>query len=221
MSDINDIVNEYFEELNRIKEIKRLKSIRYKSRYINSLLNSYLKALESRTSKFGEDRYFHKYEIYESLEQIDCMLKHEDSLWDHVDYLIERLENNIKIIEFYDEPYKYSIKLNEVEDIIENLKDMQEFIEYGEFETALEINDSIVKKYFDDKEQIYKEKDKIKYRKTEAKNFTKRKDREEEYLRLLNSYEYQTKKITKSDIAKEIGVSKAAVTQFCKRHGIP
>lgn len=222
MPDINDKVNEYFNKIQRESKIERLKNKRYKNknRYVNALLESYLKALESE-SNTKEDKYFHKYEVYEALDQIDCDIKHKDPLCSNVEYLIEELNNNIKIIENYDALYQYSIKLNEIKDMIEQLEDMQEFIQYGELETALEINNEIIKKYFDDKEESYREKDKNKYRDNKAKNFTKRKEREEEYLMWLNSYKYRTKKITKSDIAKIMGVSKAAVTQFCKRHGIP
>lgn len=211
---MNDDLLKQFERSEQIAEINRLKEKKYKNknRYVNSLLDSYIKSLERRLDTNIKDEYFHKYELYEALDQIDCMLECEDSEWDHVEDLIERLTTNIEIIESYDELYKYSLNVDEIYSIIYDLNDIQECIKCDDFETALEINNEIIKKYFDDKEDTY--------RKKVNEEFAKRADREKQYLDLLDSYEYKTKKITKRDIAKILGVTPAAVTQFCKRHGI-
>lgn len=76
----------------------------------------------------------------------------------------------------------------------------------------IELIQELIENYFNSREK--------EYRKNRCKKFNKRQDREDEYLKLLNSYEYRTKKMSKRDIAKRLGVSPAAVTQFCKRHGI-
>lgn len=205
-------VLEYFDIKIKLEEINLLKKKRYKSknRYINSLLDSYIKVLEKRFETNIDDGYFHKYELYEMLYQIDSMLEYEDSDWGHVEYVIERLENNIEIIETYDKLYKHSINLEEVYSIIEDLKEIKELIEDENFNEAIIINNKIIKRYFEDKEDKYRNKVNEKYH--------KRKDKEEQYFKLIDRY--KAKEITKKEIAKELGVTPAAVTQFFKRHGI-
>ena len=69
-------------------------------------------------------------------------------------------------------------------------------------------------------EKMYKENCKKKYKENTANKFTKRKNRENEYLELLNSDKYRKKEMSKRDIARALGVKPSAVTQFCKRHNI-
>lgn len=219
MMNLENILQSNFsiiEDLARQKEIRRLKNKKFKNRYLNAILHRYIEALEEKYFNNNENiinEYFYMYEVYETLDEIDCMLRYNDSEWDHVDRLIESLENNIKIWECLHRPLNFDV--NKIKSIICDLKIIQEYIEMEEFDAALEINNRIIENYFESKEEKYEANRSKKNKKRKS-----REDREAEYFELLYSYEYRTRKISKRDIAKKLGVSPAAVTQFCKLHKI-
>lgn len=172
--------------------------------------NRYIKALKYRYDNRKENldyQYIYMYEIYYSLINLDlddkfCICE--------IQILIDDLEKK---------RYKCkSYNSRNLDDLIEDLKSLKDdfIIQLDSFDSYLDLainaKNNIIDKYFMSKE--------IKYKKARAEQFIKRKSRKEEYLKLLNSDDYINKKIKKSDIAKMLGVSPAAVTKFCKRHGI-
>lgn len=90
----------------------------------------------------------------------------------------------------------------------------------SEINYTINFIEDIVERDFLGREKIYKENCKKKYKENISNKFTKRKNRENEYLELLNSIEYRKKEISRRDIARVLGVKPSAVTQFCKRHNI-
>lgn len=172
--------------------------------------NRYIKALKYRydnRKKYLDYKYFYRYEIYDRLNNLDlndkfCILE--------IQILIDDLERN------RDKCKSYNTR--NIDDLIEDLKSLKDdfIIPLDSLDSYLDLaskaKNMIIEEYFISKE--------IKYRKARAEQFIKRKFRKEEYLNLLNSDEYLSKKMSKRGIAKRLGVSPAAVTQFCKRHNI-
>lgn len=174
--------------------------------------NKYIKALKYRYDNRKKDssiKYIYMFKVYEILNSLD-LDEYEDCSY-IINELIENLDCEGK------EGTIYNISQEVVGDLLYDLNDLKEGIEYLE-NNMMDIyslnntKEQIIEKYFISKEKEYKE--------NRSKKFNKRQDRENEYLNLLNSYEYRTKKMSKRDIAKILNVTPAAVTQFCKRHGI-
>lgn len=172
--------------------------------------NRYIKALKYRydnRKKYLDYKYFYRYEIYDRLNNLDlndkfCILE--------IQILIDDLERNRDKCKSYN--------TWNIDDLIEDLKSLKDdfIIPLDSLDSYLDLaikaKNMIIEKYFNFKEKKYKD--------TRNEQFKKREVREEEYLKLLNSYEYLSKKMSKRDIAKMLGVSPAAVTQFCKRRNI-
>lgn len=228
----NDLITAYIRHTSLGREFTRLSDKKFKNRYLNALLRRYLDALlirivESRNYQVDTNitssiiKHIYMFEIYEELDNLDM---NYDDCYFILNDLLERLDKEIS------EDKIYNIQLEKISDLVDDLHELQCLIEHIDFEdifhnkdsieTAIAFKEGIIERYFLVREKIYKENCKKKYKENISNKFTKRKNRENEYLQLLNSYDYRTKRMSKREIATALGVKPSAVTQFCKRHNI-
>lgn len=209
----NEELFEYYDELSCL-EHEVIEEKEHSSKK-NKEINRYIKALEYRyynRKESSESEYIYMYEIYVVLKAFSCMAIKQNLKSEYIDDLIEQINNNIDIAERLENIYSYNINVEVLNSMIDHLEKIKFYVDSNNFDDATIINDEFIEEYFESKEN--------QYRSERAKTFTKRKNRQEEYEKWLYSYEYINGEITKNDIAKIMGVSKAAVTQYCKRHGI-
>lgn len=178
--------------------------------------NTYIKSLKKRYENRIKDssknlKQIYMYEVYEYLKNILYSIKrHDDECKKDIIELIEKL---------IDEGGKckiYNISSEKVINLIYDLKELKENIECIDFEKSIEYTDLInssseqtiiiIKKYFFDKQEIYK-----KHRSDKFKNGNERKDK---YIKLYTSGYKQC------EIAKIMGVTESAVSLYLKRNNI-
>lgn len=176
--------------------------------------NRYIKALKDRYYNRKKDlncKYVYMYEVYEMLDnlQLDdefCIVE--------VEAILEDLNNEIEQNKIY------NLNLEKTKELIKDLKKLiYDYIiyidsDYSYLSEATDFKNYIIKKYFKSKEEEYGRNIKRKFKKRNKKN------NKEDLLKLLDSDPYKNGQLTKKEIAKKLGVSPAAVTQFCKRNKI-
>lgn len=210
---------EYFEYLDEISDLYyEAKEEEEIEKYLNNEIeenNKYIKALKYRYDNRKEDldeNYTYMYEIYWELKYIGYYARRQILKSEYIDGLIERIENNIDIAETAEHIYSYNIDVDFHNLIKDHLEEIKFHVDFYEFDHIAIVNDKFIEDHFESKDKQYKN--------NRAKQFKRKNNSVEDYKKLFDSYEYRTKKINKSDIAQILGVSKAAVSQFCKRHEI-
>ena len=177
--------------------------------------NTYIKSLKKRYENRIKDpsknlKRIYMYEVYEYLKNILYFLKRHDDCKVEIIELIKKLENEGK------ETDLYNINSEKIYDLISDLKDLQEFIEYINFESKcneLNLFDSantkiieIISTYFWKKQRQYRD--------NRLDKFKKRKERKDKYIKLYTSGYKQC------EIAKIMGVTEPAVSLYLKRNNI-